>query len=167
MIYVLHVFGKLIPQGDIFCVYFCWFIPQEYCVFGRFLHQVYICFVCLVNLFLKDAYAACIWLSYSSWIYMLSVLGYIYSSSMYVLCVFGRFKSKKQIESEINGDWYGLVEGKGTNAIHILRTLLEGITEIKTNLYLSFINYIKEFDSVEPEKIIRIPKQLNIDGKDL
>lgn len=73
---------------------------------------------------------------------------------------------RNKLKSEINGDWYGFVEGKGTNAIQILRTLLEGITEIKTNLYLSFINYITEFDSVEPEKIIRIPKQLNIDGKD-
>ncbi|GFO02441.1 endonuclease-reverse transcriptase [Plakobranchus ocellatus] len=62
----------------------------------------------------------------------------------------------------------GFVEDKGTsNAIYILRTLIERALEVQKDVYLCFIDYTKAFDRVRHDEIITELKQLNIDGKDL
>ncbi|GFO00845.1 endonuclease-reverse transcriptase [Plakobranchus ocellatus] len=61
----------------------------------------------------------------------------------------------------------GFVEDKGTsNAIYILRTLIERALEVQNDVYLCFIDYTKAFDRVLHDEIITQLKQLNIDGKD-
>ena len=60
------------------------------------------------------------------------------------------------------------MEGKGTtNAIFILRTLIERALEIQKDVYLCFIDYTKAFDRVCHDEIIKELTKLRIDGKDL
>ena len=57
------------------------------------------------------------------------------------------------------------VEGKGTtNAIFILRTLIERALEIPKDVYLCFIDYTKAFDRVRHDEIIKELTKLKIDG---
>ncbi|GFO12710.1 endonuclease-reverse transcriptase [Plakobranchus ocellatus] len=72
------------------------------------------------------------------------------------------------IKPEIAEEQCGFVEDKGTsNAIYILRTLIERALEVQKDVYLCFIDYTKAFDRVRHDEIITELKQLNIDGKDL
>ena len=60
------------------------------------------------------------------------------------------------------------MEGKGTtNAIFILRTLIEQALEIQKDVYLCFIDYTKVFDRVRHDEKIKELTKLRIDGKDL
>ncbi|GFO04703.1 endonuclease-reverse transcriptase [Plakobranchus ocellatus] len=70
--------------------------------------------------------------------------------------------------SEIAEQQCGFVEDKGTSdAIYILRTLIERALEVQKDVYLCFIDYSKAFDRVRHDEIITQLKQLNMDGKDL
>ncbi|GFO11990.1 RNA-directed DNA polymerase from mobile element jockey-like [Plakobranchus ocellatus] len=75
---------------------------------------------------------------------------------------------RNKIKQEIAEERCGLVEDKGTsNAIYILRTLIERALEAQKDVYLCFIDYTNAFDRVRHDEIITQLKQLNIDGKDL
>ncbi|GFO41170.1 endonuclease-reverse transcriptase [Plakobranchus ocellatus] len=75
---------------------------------------------------------------------------------------------RNKIKSEIAEEQCGFVEDKGTsNAIYILRTLIERALEVQKDVYLCFIDYTKAFDRVHYDEIITQLKQLNIDGKGL
>jgi hypothetical protein len=77
-------------------------------------------------------------------------------------------RTRNKIRPEINDSQCGFVEGKGTtNAIYILRTLIERSLEVNKDLYLCFIDYTKAFDKVRHDKIIDILEKLEIDGNDL
>ncbi|GFN88081.1 endonuclease-reverse transcriptase [Plakobranchus ocellatus] len=75
---------------------------------------------------------------------------------------------RNKIKPEIAEEQCGFVENKGTsNAIYILRTLIERALEEQKDVYLCFIDYTKAFDRVRHDEIITELKQLYIDGKDL
>ena len=75
---------------------------------------------------------------------------------------------RNKINPEIAEEQCGFVEGKGTtNAIFILRTLIERALEIQKDVYLCFIDYTKAFDRVRQDEIIKELTKLKIDGKDL
>ena len=75
---------------------------------------------------------------------------------------------RNKINPEIAEEQCGFVEGKGTtNAIFILRTLIERALEIQKDVYLCFIDYTKAFDTVRHDEIIKELTKLRIDGKDL
>ena len=75
---------------------------------------------------------------------------------------------RNKINPEIAEEQCGFVEGKGTtNAIFILRTLIERALEIQKDVYLCFIDYTKVFDRVRHDEIIKELTKLKIDGKDL
>ncbi|GFN94698.1 RNA-directed DNA polymerase from mobile element jockey-like [Plakobranchus ocellatus] len=75
---------------------------------------------------------------------------------------------RNKIKPEIAEEQCGFVGDKGTsNAIYILRTLIERALEVQKDVYLCFVDYAKAFDRVRPDEIITELKQLNIDGKDL
>ncbi|GFN77761.1 endonuclease-reverse transcriptase [Plakobranchus ocellatus] len=75
---------------------------------------------------------------------------------------------RNKIKPEIAEEQCGFVEDKGTsNAIYILRTLIERTLEVQKDVYLCFIDYTTAFDRVRHDEIITELKQLNIDGKDL
>ena len=75
---------------------------------------------------------------------------------------------RNKINPEIAEEHCGFVEGKGTtNAIFILRTLIERALEIQKDVYLCFIDYTKAFDRVRHDEIIKELTKLRIDGKDL
>ena len=75
---------------------------------------------------------------------------------------------RNKINPEIAEEQCGFVEGKGTtNAIFILRTLIERALEIQKDVYLCFIDYTKAFDGVRHNEIIKELTKLKIDGKDL
>ncbi|GFN99673.1 serine/threonine-protein phosphatase 6 regulatory ankyrin repeat subunit b [Plakobranchus ocellatus] len=74
---------------------------------------------------------------------------------------------RNKIKPEIPEEQCGFVEGKGTtNAIYILRTLIERALEVQKDVYLCFIDYTKAFDRVRHDEIIKQLTQLKIDGKD-
>ncbi|GFO23899.1 endonuclease-reverse transcriptase [Plakobranchus ocellatus] len=75
---------------------------------------------------------------------------------------------RNKIKSEIAEEQCGFVEDKGiSNAMYILRTLIERALEVQKDVYLCFIEYTKAFDKVRHDEIITELKQLNINGKDL
>ena len=75
---------------------------------------------------------------------------------------------RNKINPEIAEEQCGFVEGKGTtNAIFILRTLIERALEIQKDVYLCFIDYTKAFDRVRHDEIIKEQTKLKINGKDL
>ncbi|GFO27892.1 endonuclease-reverse transcriptase [Plakobranchus ocellatus] len=75
---------------------------------------------------------------------------------------------RNKIKPEIAEEQCAFVEDKRTsNAIYILRTLIERALEVRKGLYLCFIDYTKAFDRVRHDEIITQLKQLKIDGKDL
>ena len=75
---------------------------------------------------------------------------------------------RNKINPEIAEGQCGFVEGKGTtNAIIILRTLIERALEIQKDVYLCFIDYTKAFYRVRHNEIIKELTKLKIDGKDL
>ncbi|GFN97983.1 dolichyl-phosphate beta-glucosyltransferase [Plakobranchus ocellatus] len=54
---------------------------------------------------------------------------------------------RNKIKPEIAEEQCGFVEGKGTtNALYILRTLIERALEVQKDIYLCFIDYTKAFD---------------------
>ena len=74
---------------------------------------------------------------------------------------------RNKIRPEIAEEQCGFVEGKGTsNAIFMLRTIIERTLEIQKEVYLCFIDYTKAFDRVQHMEIIKLQK-LHVDGKDL
>ena len=82
------------------------------------------------------------------------------------------FKNHLRVRNKINPkiaeEQCGFVEGKGTtNAIFILRTLIERALEIQKDVYLCFIDYTKAFVRVCHDEIIKELTKLRIDGKDL
>ncbi|GFO30382.1 retrovirus-related pol polyprotein from type-1 retrotransposable element r2 [Plakobranchus ocellatus] len=77
-------------------------------------------------------------------------------------------RMRSKIKPEITEEQCGFVEDKGTsNAIYILRTLIERALKVQKDVYLCFIDYTKAFDRVRHDEIITQLKQLNIDGKGL
>ncbi|GFN73966.1 retrovirus-related pol polyprotein from type-2 retrotransposable element r2dm [Plakobranchus ocellatus] len=75
---------------------------------------------------------------------------------------------RNKIKPEIAEEQCGFEEDKGTsNAIYILRTLIERALEVQNDVYLCFIDYTKAFDRVRHDEIITELRQINIDGKDL
>ncbi|GFN74171.1 renin receptor-like [Plakobranchus ocellatus] len=62
---------------------------------------------------------------------------------------------RNKIKPEITEEQYGFVEDKGTsNAIYILRTLIERALEVRKDVYLCFIDYIKAFNRKTNERVL-------------
>ena len=77
-------------------------------------------------------------------------------------------RMKNKIRPEIAKEQYGFTPDKSTrNAIFILRMLIERVIEVKHDIYLCFLDYIKAFDKVIHDNLFQILEKLNIDGKDL
>ena len=75
---------------------------------------------------------------------------------------------RNKIRPEIAEEQCGFVEGKGTsNAIFMIRTIIERTLEIQKEVYLCFIDCTKAFDSVQHMEIIKQLQKLHVDGKDL
>lgn len=75
---------------------------------------------------------------------------------------------RNKIKPEISEEQCGFVEGKGTsNATYILRNIIERSIEVQQDLYFCFIDYTKAFDTVKHQVIMKMLKDINIDGKDL
>ena len=77
-------------------------------------------------------------------------------------------RMKRPIRQEIADVQCGFTEGKGTtNAIFIMRNVIERSIEVQKDLYLCFIDYSKALDKVRHEKLFAILDRLDIDGKTL
>ena len=77
-------------------------------------------------------------------------------------------KVRSKIRPEIAEEQCGFVEGKETsNAIFLLRTIIELTLECQKEVYLCFIYYTKAFDRVQHMEIIKQLQKLHVDGKDL
>ena len=75
---------------------------------------------------------------------------------------------RNKIRPEIAEEQCGSVEGKGTsNAIFMLRTIIEQTLEIQKEVYLCFVDYTKAFDRVQLMEIIKQLQKLHVDVKDL
>ena len=77
-------------------------------------------------------------------------------------------RARNRVKPEIGAEQCGFVEGKGTtNAIYILRAIIERSLEVGQDLYFCFIDYTKAFDTVKHEEIMNMLQDINVDGKDL
>ena len=54
-----------------------------------------------------------------------------------------------------------------TNAMYIIRTIVEKAIEIQQDIYICSIDYTKTFDTIKHEQLMRILHALNVNGKDL
>ena len=73
---------------------------------------------------------------------------------------------RNKVKPKIAEGQSGFVEEKGTtNAINILRTIIEQALNIQKQL--CFIDYTKAFDRIRHDEIITQLTQLKIDGNDL
>lgn len=77
-------------------------------------------------------------------------------------------RARRKTKPEIAEEQCGFVEGKGTtNAIYILRTLIERSLEVQKEVYLCFIDYTKAFDRVKHGDLMKQLENIEIDGKDI
>ena len=75
---------------------------------------------------------------------------------------------KQKLKPEIAEEQYGFIEGKGTrNAVFIMRMISERAIEVQKNVYMCFIDYEKAFDKVRHPELVKILRNLNLDGKDI
>ena len=75
---------------------------------------------------------------------------------------------RNKIRPEIEEEQCGFMEGKGmSNAIFMIRTIIERTLEIQKEVYLCFIDYTIAFDRVQHMEIIKQLQKLHADGKDL
>ena len=77
-------------------------------------------------------------------------------------------RMRSKIRPEISEEQFGFVKNSGTiNTIFALNRLIENALEIGKDIYLCFIDYGKAFDKVRHVELMRILKNIGIDGKDL
>ena len=75
---------------------------------------------------------------------------------------------KDSIRETLSKEQFGYRPGKGTrNAIFCLRTLTEKCIDKQKDLYICFIDYVKAFDCVKHEELMKMMEELEIDGKDV
>ena len=75
---------------------------------------------------------------------------------------------RRKIRREVSEEQCGFMEGKGTsNAIFILRMIVERTIEKQRDLYLCFIDYEKAFDRVKHTHLMEILENIGIDKNDL
>ena len=64
---------------------------------------------------------------------------------------------------EVPGDQAGFRKGRGTrDQIANIRWIIEKAGEFQKNIYFSFIDYAKAFDSVDHNKLWKILKEMGI-----
>ena len=75
---------------------------------------------------------------------------------------------RSKIRPELSQAQFGFVPGKGTrNAIFCLRSIAERSIEVQKNLYVCFVDYEKAFDKVKHEEILKLLRDIHLDGRDL
>ncbi|ELU04812.1 hypothetical protein CAPTEDRAFT_71521, partial [Capitella teleta] len=78
----------------------------------------------------------------------ISLMSHITKILLRIIMMWNRNKIKQEVAEE----QCGFVESKGTrNAIYILRMLSKRAIERQNDLYLCFIDYTKEFDTINHE----------------
>ena len=82
-----------------------------------------------------------------------------------LIVVLGKQEEKLGETSE---EQFGFAHDKATrNAIFTLRMISERCIEMKKNIYICLIDYVKAFDKVKHEVLFQQLEQLDINGKDL
>ena len=77
-------------------------------------------------------------------------------------------RMRNKINFEISEEQYGFQPDKGTrNAIFIMRMISERAIEVKTPLYVCFVDYKKAFDRVKHDLIFQQLNDIGIDDKDI
>ena len=72
-----------------------------------------------------------------------------------------------KLRDEIAVEQYGFVAGKGTsNAIFVVRNLMERAIEKQKDVYMCFIDYEKAFDRVRHVDLMRMLEEIGVDDKD-
>ena len=94
----------------------------------------------------------------------ISIISHI--SKLILRIVLNRIRPK--IRAEVAVEQCGFVEGKGTtNAIFILRMLIERCIEMQKKVYACFIDYEKAFDTVRHQDLIQMLESIGVDGKEI
>ena len=75
-------------------------------------------------------------------------------------------RNKRRINEAISDVQFGYKSGKGTrNAVLCLRMIMEKAIEKQKDLYICFIDYVKAFDRVKHQELIKVLEQIGIDKK--
>ena len=75
-------------------------------------------------------------------------------------------RNKRRINEAISDVQFGYKSGKGTrNAVLCLRMIMEKAIEKQKDLYICFIDYVKAFDRVKHQELIKVCEQIGIDEK--
>ena len=77
-------------------------------------------------------------------------------------------RNKRRINEAISDVQFGFKSGTGTmNADLCLRMIMEKAIEKQKDLYICFIEYVKAFDRVIHQELIKVLEQIDIDGKNI
>ena len=75
-------------------------------------------------------------------------------------------RNKIRINEAISGVQFGYNPGKGTmNTVLFLRIIMEKAIGKQKDLYICFIDYVKAFDEVKHQELIKVLEQIDIDEK--
>lgn len=92
----------------------------------------------------------------------------IMSHSVKLLLTIILERVRTKLRPEIADEQFGFMPDKGTrNAIFTLRMLCERAIQHQQVVFLCFIDYVKAFDKVQHEKLLKLLQELSIDGKDI
>ena len=75
-------------------------------------------------------------------------------------------RNKRRINEARSNVQFGFKSGKGTrNAVLCLRVIMENAAEKQKDLHICFIDYVKAFDRVKHQELIKMLEQIGIDEK--
>ena len=77
-------------------------------------------------------------------------------------------RNKRRINEAVSDVQFGYKSDKGTrNAVLCLRMIMEKAIQKQKNLYICFIDYVKAFDRVKHQELIKALEQIGIDEKNI
>ena len=77
-------------------------------------------------------------------------------------------RMKGKIEAELDDAQSGFRQGKGTReGLLNLRLICERHLEVKKDVYICFLDYVKAFDRVRHEPLMQCLSEIGVDGKDI
>ena len=77
-------------------------------------------------------------------------------------------RTRSRITPEIESEQFGFVEDAGSrNAIFVLRMIAERAVQMKKDVFMCFIDYLKAFAKVRHGELFEDLRKLGLHGKDL
>ena len=85
-----------------------------------------------------------------------------------ILLRFFMMRARNKIRPDMGKEQFGIIQDAGTrNAPFALKILSERAIEMQKDLYVCFIDYIKDFNKVQHKELFQLLEGVDMDRKDL